>query len=691
MANYTFKPRAQLLLQLGEQLIKNESVALIELIKNSYDADANYVHVQMNDINSPIFGEIIIKDDGFGMSKDIIENVWLEPGNTHKKDMVEAGKRTPKGRLPIGEKGIGRFGVHKLGHEITLITKAQDSPEIKVEMDWDKFIDAQYLDDVSISIMERSPEVFTDGTTGTVIIIRKLRQIWKYASFKQICRAINNLNSPFEQQDGFNVQVECNLDGWENDIITFDKIKEYALFHFISFISPKGEINYEYNFRPFSAMENISGRTIKGYELAVNSRNERIVSLNDEENPICKVGSFTFEIYAFDRDAEIIKKYILDDRKSYKQYLDENGGVYVFRDGLRIYDYGERGNDWLQLDIKRVNRPGETLSNNLLIGAVQLKRDESIDLIEKANREGFIENAAFETLKNLLERCLELFLAERNSDKEKYRSLKPTKEPMLSELNKLKDIIWKSKATSEEKKTMMKYIEIIGKEYDYIKDITLTTANAGKTYGAVIHEMEKIIKELVTEVNDDVTLFKMKDKIIHLSDIIENYADLLRKRKESNSRLLSIAQRAKFNCAYRFKAHHILCSIVEETFTNDIVSCSTNLVIGSIMNLFDNSIWWIEHEAQENKQIKVALTHYLEGYKTLIVADNGTGFTIATEDAIKPFVSKKPGGMGVGLSLIDEIMNTCNGKIVFPTVEDISDLDWGEFTPKAIVGLAFKE
>lgn len=118
MANYTFRPRAELLLQLGEQLIKNESIALIELIKNSYDADANLVEVEMKDINSPILGEIRIKDDGFGMTKDTIENIWLEPGNTHKKDMVNQGKRTPKGRLPIGEKGIGRFGVYKKGMKL---------------------------------------------------------------------------------------------------------------------------------------------------------------------------------------------------------------------------------------------------------------------------------------------------------------------------------------------------------------------------------------------------------------------------------------------------------------------------------------------------------------------------------------------------------------------------------------------
>ena len=152
MSNYIFKPRAQLLLQLGEQLIKNESVALVELIKNSYDADASTVDVIMKDINFPLIGEIIIKDDGFGMTRQVIENVWLEPGNTHKKEMVSNNSRTPKGRLPIGEKGIGRFGVHKLGKNISLVTKSKGNLEVVVELDWDKFNDAKYLNDVEINV-----------------------------------------------------------------------------------------------------------------------------------------------------------------------------------------------------------------------------------------------------------------------------------------------------------------------------------------------------------------------------------------------------------------------------------------------------------------------------------------------------------------------------------------------------------
>ena len=75
-----FKPKTRLILQLGDKLIANEQIAISELIKNSYDADARNVTIEMNDIDNAEIGEIIILDDGKGMNLDILENVWMEPG-----------------------------------------------------------------------------------------------------------------------------------------------------------------------------------------------------------------------------------------------------------------------------------------------------------------------------------------------------------------------------------------------------------------------------------------------------------------------------------------------------------------------------------------------------------------------------------------------------------------------------------
>ncbi len=691
MSNYIFKPRAQLLLQLGEQLIKNESVALVELIKNSYDADASYVEVIMNDINTSTFGEIRIKDDGFGMTKEVVETIWLEPGNTHKKEMVATNNRTPKGRLPIGEKGIGRFGVHKLGRNITLITKSKDCQEVVVELDWDKFNSAKYLNDVLINVYEREPEVFVDNNTGTLIIIKNLKNAWKVESYRDVRRAINNLNSPFKSQNGFHVDLICNLDSWDDKILCFEDIKKYSLYNFNAIVDMIGNVKYTYNFTPLEGMNNVTERSVTETTTLKNEKHEHIVQVDESGSPVLSIGNITFEMFVFDRDSDIVSKYIIDDKKSFKSYLDDNGGIYVFRDGLRVYDYGEKENDWLQLDSRRVNSPAEKLSNNIVIGAVYLNRSESLDLIEKANREGFIENEAYNSLKDILNRLIEIFLTYRNSDKNDIRVIKKVNEPVLSNLKKLDDYVLKSSATEEEKKEIKKYITTIDNEYKYIKEITLTTASAGLSYGVVIHEIEKIIKELSIEVISGTDVLSMREKIMHLSDIIENYSNLLRNRKKVNSNLLSIVKQAKYNCEYRFKAHKINCTIDEKTFVNDGVKCTQNLIISSLMNLFDNSIWWIDNYRNDDKQIKVYLSNYLNGYKTILIIDNGSGFGLRPEDAIKPFVSKKPNGMGIGLNIVNEIMLSNNGLLVFPSIDEVSDVDLDQVNSRAIVGLAFKK
>ena len=116
-----FKPKAKLLLELGNHLIKDEGIALFELVKNSYDADATDAVIEMRNIDSVEKGEIVISDNGTGMSLDTVLGVWLEPGTDYRQKQVNSGLRTKKfKRIPLGEKGIGRFGAHKLGKKISV-------------------------------------------------------------------------------------------------------------------------------------------------------------------------------------------------------------------------------------------------------------------------------------------------------------------------------------------------------------------------------------------------------------------------------------------------------------------------------------------------------------------------------------------------------------------------------------------
>ena len=121
---------------LGDELIGSPRLAVFELVKNAYDADASHVRVTFSNIDKPN-ACIIVRDDGEGMDLNTIENVWLEPGADYRQQQRRSGNRSEKfNRLPLGEKGVGRFAVHKLGNEIELRTRRKGHPEYVVRIDW---------------------------------------------------------------------------------------------------------------------------------------------------------------------------------------------------------------------------------------------------------------------------------------------------------------------------------------------------------------------------------------------------------------------------------------------------------------------------------------------------------------------------------------------------------------------------
>ena len=134
-----FKPYARLLTMLGDQLIKNERIALVEIIKNAYDADASWVKVTFSGFG-PKFeitdkSAIVIEDDGTGMTKQVLTEHWVSPATPIKKISKEKDDTTAKGRKIQGEKGIGRFAILKLGKSISIITRPEGSEREEYTLD----------------------------------------------------------------------------------------------------------------------------------------------------------------------------------------------------------------------------------------------------------------------------------------------------------------------------------------------------------------------------------------------------------------------------------------------------------------------------------------------------------------------------------------------------------------------------
>lgn len=693
MTKLPFKPRARLLLQLGEQLIRNENIALLELVKNSYDADASSVTVTMKSIDDKRYGQIVILDDGTGMDVDTIRDVWMEPGSDYKEKLFASGKRSPQfKRLPLGEKGIGRFGAHRLGQRIELVTRKKGCDEVFLKIDWSEFRHEKYLEDVPVRIVERNPEVFVGNKTGTRIIITDLRTPWDRAMVRETQRSMTSLCSPFDTPDAFTADLKLDKKEWLDGLFTWKSAKEGALFKVSCTMEGNLITRFSYRFIPWPAMSKLQSRHLT-LEDSVLRKQVRMVKKDNSKIDLgeYKIGPVKFSAYIFDRESRILELGV-QDRRGLKDYLDANGGIRVYRDGIRVYDYGEPGNDWLSLGVRRVNVPTKRVSNNLILGAVQLNRESSSDLAEKTNREGFIENKAYETLQESILYVLGVVETLRNSDKEKIRLLygpSHKSEPVLSTIEDLRKMVQKKIHEPALKDEIGSYLERIEKDYRYINETLLKSASAGLSLGVVIHEADKIMAELTRVIKSERPSRRIAALAQRLSHLLEGYSLVIRSKGKESADLKELLRQSLFNVEFRLDAHGIEIEDAYSRFQGDSnVRCASNLVIGALINLLDNSIWWLEYGKRPRKKIYVGLQKEPKGHLSVIFADNGPGFSLPTDELAKPFVSTKPGGMGLGLHIAREIMEAHGGRLIFPESRDY-DLP-REFRDGAILALAFK-
>lgn len=665
--NFKISPR--ILAHLGEDLIRSESIALFELIKNSYDACANHCIVEFYFQNETLHS-ITIEDDGCGMDQDLIENVWLVVGTDSKqKNLV----RNQCGRVPLGEKGIGRLGIHKLGHKISLMSKMDGKEEVNVRIDWTKLHLAQTVEDFPIEVTSNNTaKHFTKGT-GTKIVIKELKTNWHRRQLREVYRNITSLNSPFsDKNDSFEVIATSNDDVFSG-LPTFDDIKDNALYFGHCKIQGNEIIDFKYEFRPWDSLEKVDeGRTVNLEDLiepdrTIQDSSGNIIDLNQSG-----IGPIEFDIIIFDTAAQIFN-FVNTEKKSLKDYLRANGGIRVYRDGVRVYNYGERDNDWLGIDLKRVQRVGGNVSNNIIVGAVKIDREHSHALTEKTNREGFIENKAYEDFVEAVNFALSLIVKERNVDKALLTNLykkHKTIEPVLSDLQEVITIVETRIDEDELKFEMLTYLNRINNQYREVKEVLIKSANAGLNLGVVIHEIDKLIFQLTGFIERD-----NKEQAFQISKslekIIRGYSAMLKKSSIKEALLKDIVVIATDNYEFRFQDHSInLISNHNESELKAFYASSEAISI--LTNLLDNSIFWLSYARKKDRFISIFLTNEFDGYNTIVVSDNGPGFNIPKDVALQPFMTGKPHsiGSGLGLHVANEMIKAMKGKLYFVSDEN---------------------
>ncbi len=779
-----FRTNSRHIGQLGRELVTDFVTALVELVKNSYDADAGSVQIKIENANTP-HSRIIVTDTGSGMTQEEFEKKWMVIGTSNKV----SEPYTPNGRKRTGKKGIGRFSVERLAERATIYSFT-DQEDFKVSINWNRYeeisVDAlrqrikilregkdvsaakfianqleYYLllsnvDEKDRKIVEQYAEVVDnyellfqkgilsdierlilpvlekkEGTeygieeignpleriesrsreenymlleelkgrekktekdnkiTGMVLVLERLRDNWRQKDIDKLQKELRLLVAPeFIEKDPFYIELVADQ---------FNILDEMSVNDILHMRYAKLE----------ASITNEGKNSIIYYQ--DNDGNRREVTDKYEIPLLC--GDISFELYYFLRDAVHMRNETYDYRFTLR-ILDTYCGIKIYRDNFRVKPYGEIGNDWLELDKSKVkDTHGYRVGNNQTVGVIKISDNTNPLLIDATNREGIIENQAYEQLKEFILRCITVIS---NIRMEVYEKSKPELEKAKEEKKKYQQkeekyrheqdkrfqdtmnlmksgasvkIVqsafeqWKRDEEQYQKEKEEQY-EQTENAYQKVLDYQENELSMYKnlaTLGILTGNFGHETQDIISRIGNSIAYFEVLTPTIgnrHFGNItgilksdfarIEGYSSMivefLRKHKRDVKENLNFGVVLNDICQLymgmlqEFQIRLVWNSQDEICFTMrqiDLESIIINMITNAFEQLKGRSQRTIHIQfSQENENI------YLE------FEDSGKGVPIDKREKIfQAFVTTKEDGIGLGLNIVKDIVLSYGGRI----------------------------
>lgn len=558
---YNISARTTILI--GRESVSRADGAIIELIKNTYDADADFCYIAFDVPNDRMY----ILDNGCGMTKAIIEASWMLIGTDNKKyDYLSSRKR-----VKSGEKGIGRFALDRLGSKCTMYTKNQAEPLIYWFNDWNKFEEAgktldeieaefSYLDfsfsDIlpielkhelnvlakikkteAVDLGKQPPEFSLN--TGTMFIIEGLRDKWGSKEIDKIISVLGFLVPPGEQTQYYIFaqkelgqsaeEIECEaIDDYDYKVsASFDGERIHAKIYRNENdlgILPKDLFNEQaFQEYPYRLEDFVLGSFEKNLTISELTGNNNAEFLQKAK----EVGPFEFQ-YVFMKlaggEGGFYYKPVNPKRKV---WMEEHGGIKIYRDNFVVRPYGDsksKSYDWLGLDARKGVNPVAVadkseqwhVNNSQMQGTVLISRTNNSTILDKSSREGIIENDHFEILSKLLISIISLFEKDRAyiaHNIKQYRAAKEKNDTTKEQASGIAtDVLRKKKrngkigedAPESDTERLAKAVKIYEEEREeFISEIKLLRALAtnGLMTTTMVHDLKTINSLLVSRVN----------------------------------------------------------------------------------------------------------------------------------------------------------------------------------------------
>ena len=544
MARIPFNVSAKTARLIGRENVSNLEGALIELIKNTYDADAKKCVVYYENSTDRLF----IIDNGIGMNKDVIINNWMTIGNSTKKESVF----TKSGRVNTGEKGIGRFALDRISEKCTMLTVSKNE-RFEWLVNWENFDSSEMITDTYAElndISENIPEFLSDlgneflcdmlksdfTGTGTCFVLEKLRDQWNEVVIERVKSSLQKLLPPMEN-NVFELFFFLQDTNTKDARILPDLLNEYD--YKLNFeVDDFGECIIQIHRNEFFFGAQFE-KIMKKADFSDEDReyfNDKLIikegSIYDflpgvEEK--INIGPFSGDIYFYklvlqsDNQEKYYYKNFVTKRTNFK----ELSGIKIYRDDFLVRPYGiygTTGYDWLDLSTRKAESPAAVshksgswrVQANQICGQIRISRLND-NLPDKSSREGIVETKEFKLFRELVVNFIEKLEEDRQyvirkldqlykSTAKGEQALKIAKE----ELNKYKKEEGEkernnkdNEADSEKKQSYENFHKAISYQEERIQDLQeemgllRTLATTGIVVNTYIHE----IKALTTQLN----------------------------------------------------------------------------------------------------------------------------------------------------------------------------------------------
>ncbi len=713
-----FQPYARLISVLGDQLISDKWIGLIELVKNCYDADAENVTVRFLNFDNPESGKqpvIEIEDDGVGMTKDTVLDIWMKPATPNKLNLKKSNDQekryTKKKRVMQGDKGVGRFAIYKLGDHIQLFSKTEQSDEIEMIFDFsqyasDEFVETdhkdQFLDQIQNQWQINQPpkEINNSKKQGTLIRITQMRNPWKFEDLDKLYKTFFRMIPPtlpgVTVAKDFTIDVFWNEDAYKSKFMTFEQMTGLAPYYFEGSVDASGllestfkadnknEREIKFNlFEEEGLAEKYDIRALKYFKerflkkaKSTNEKGKEVEYYVLDRKP--DVGGFLFFFYGYD-----LRNMPDQLKQTEKDFLKETS-VYLYRDNVRVYPYGEVGDDWLMISKQRAeDRAGHYFSYNDLIGFIFITQTDNPKLRDAADREGLMSiNGVKEDFIAMIQGVLKVMkdnvtIAKKKKELEKEKiinSFGAQFDSAYSDLEKRIATLDDANLLASAKTFYAATKQLVQKAKEDLK-ITQELAGTGMAVEKATHDTMSLLKRLKSNTEsivrkvekNKITPEELKDFLLELEENLE----FLYQELQVLQPLFRVARKVTRDVSVLNVTDRVLkyfrrelegkIDVKIEGKKDITVKTNTGLILQVLLNLMDNSIYWLGNHPSKSKQILIRVD---AEENQIIFADSGVGIDEDEKDLVfQEFHTNKADGRGLGLYIVKELLERIDATI----------------------------